>query len=87
MTTALVVFTVVEIALVVGVLAYYLIQIARELRGVSTQLGRLAFGVRAVETQTGAIGPAVVRINGTLTEIDAALPGIADKAQRAASTP
>ncbi len=86
MTTLLVVLTVVEIVLVVAALCYYLVQIARHLRGVSTTLGKLAFGVRAVETQTGAIGPAVVRINSTLADIDGALPGIAEKAQRLAGS-
>ena len=84
MTTALVILTVVEVAIVVGVLAIYLILIDRHLRVISAYLGKLAFGVRAVETQTSPIGPSVLRINATLREIDAALEPIADKAKRAA---
>jgi hypothetical protein len=84
MTTALVILTVVEVAVVVGVLAVYLIAIDRRLRGISAYLGKIAFGVRAVETQTSSIGPSVLRINATLREIDAALGPIAEKAQRAA---
>jgi hypothetical protein len=82
--TALVILTVVEVAIVVGVLAIYLILIDRHLRVISAYLGKLAFGVRAVETQTSPIGPSVLRINATLREIDAALGPIADKAKRAA---
>jgi hypothetical protein len=83
-TTALVILTVVEVAIVVGVLATYLVLIDRHLRVISTYLGKLAFGVRAVETQTSPIGPSVVRINTTLREIDAALGPVAEKAKRAA---
>jgi hypothetical protein len=86
MTTALVILTVVEVTIVVGVLATYLVLIDRHLRVISAYLGKLAFGVRAVETQTSSIGPSVVRINTTLREIDAALGPIADKAKRAAET-
>lgn len=85
MTTWLVVLTVVEILIVVLVLATYVIAITRELRSISTTLGKVAFGVRAVESQTGAIGPSVLRINKTLSEIEAALGPIAEKAERAAA--
>lgn len=86
MTTLLVILTVLEIAIVVAVLAIYVIAVTRELRSISTTLGKVAFGVRAVETQTGAIGPGVVSINKTLKEIEAALGPIAEKAERAAAS-
>lgn len=85
MTTILVVLTIVEIALVLGVLAAYVIAITREARSISTTLGRVAFGVRAVDSQTSVIGPSVVRINQTLAEIEEALGPIAQKAEQAAS--
>ena len=84
MTTALVILTVVEVVIVLGVLAIYLVLIDRHLRVISAYLGKLAFGVRAVETQTNPIGPSVLRINATLREIDAALRPIAEKAKQAA---
>jgi hypothetical protein len=84
MTTALVILTVVEVAIVVGVLATHLVLIDRHLRVISAYLGKLAFGVRAVETQTSPIGASVLRINATLRQIDAALGPIADQAKRAA---
>lgn len=87
MTTLLVVLTVLEVVVVVAVLATYLILVTRELRSISTFLGRIAFGVRAVESQTGVIGPSVLRINSTLREIDAVLGPIARKAKRAAGIP
>ncbi len=86
MTTLLVFLTVLEVVIVVVVLATYVIAITRELRSISTTLGKVAFGVRAVESQTGAIGPSVLRINGTLKEIEAALGPIAEKAERAAAS-
>lgn len=86
MTKLLVVLTVVEIAIVVLVLAAYVTALTRELRGISTTLGQVAFGVRAVESQTGVIGPSVLRINKTLGEIEAALGPIAEKAERAAAS-
>jgi hypothetical protein len=72
------------VAIVVGVLAAYLVLIDRHLRVVSAYLGKLAFGVRAVETQTSPIGPSVLRINATLREIDTALGPIVEKAKQAA---
>lgn len=86
MTKLLVVLTVLEIAIVVVVLAAYVIALTRELRSISTTLGQVAFGVRAVETQTGAIGPSVLRINKTLAEIEGALGPIVEKAERAANS-
>lgn len=84
MTALLVTLTVIEIALVVGVLAVYLILIGRKLRVVSTYLGKVAFGVRAVESQTAVIEPSVIRINERLREIDAVLGPLAEKAEAAA---
>lgn len=85
MTRALVILTVVEIVIVVLVLAVYVTALTRKLRSISTTLGKVAFGVRAVESQTGAIGPSVLRINKTLSEIEGALGPIAEKAERAAA--
>ncbi len=84
MTALLVTLTVIEIALVVGVLAVYLILIGRKLRVVSNVLGKVAFGVRAVESQTAPIGPSVLRINQRLGEINDALGPLAEKAEAAA---
>ncbi len=85
MTALLVTLSVIEIALVVVVLAVYLILIDKHLKVISTWLGKVAFGVRAVNSQTAPIGPSVIRINTTLREIDEALGPIAEKADRVAS--
>lgn len=82
MRTVLVILTVVEIVAVVGVLAVYLIAIARSLGRISDNLGKVSFGVRAIETQTSSIGPSVVRANEQLTAIAGALDGLVDKADR-----
>jgi len=87
MTALLITFTVVEIALVVLVLVYFLLRIAGSLRRTSVLLGKVAFGVRAIETQTNVIGPSVVTVNGQLSGIAQALQdltGLADAAAGAA---
>ena len=86
MRTWLIVLTVVEILLVVGVIAGYLMAIARGLTSISASLAKVAFGVRAVESQTSSIGPSVVRLNEELEAIVGALPGIAEKAERLAAS-
>lgn len=82
MTTLLIVLTVVEAAVVVAVLAIYLILLHRKLTATCVYLGKIAFGIRAVESQTASIGPSVLRINQTLREINGALGPIAAKAKR-----
>lgn len=84
MITLLVVLTVIEAAVVVAILATYLVLLHRRLVVTCTYLGKIAFGIRAVESQTAPIGPSVLRINKTLREINAALPAIAAKAERLA---
>lgn len=85
MKALLVVFTLLEIALVAGVLVYYLVAIARSLRRTAVLLGKVSFGVRAIETQCGAIGPSVGRINERLAAISAALTALTGLAQNRAS--
>jgi len=82
----LITLTVVEIALVVVVLVYYLMRISASLRRTSVLLGKVAFGVRAIETQCGVIGPSVVAVNGQLGGVSQALSDLAGLADaRAAS--
>jgi uncharacterized protein YoxC len=71
--TVLIVLTLIEVAIVVVVLAVYLIAIAGTLRRVSSTLGLITFGVRAIERQTEPIGPVVGDINGALERVAAAL--------------
>lgn len=82
MRTTLVLLTGVEIALVVGVLAVYLVKIAASLRATAGYLGKTNFGVRAIESQCAPIGPSVTRINDQLTTISLALSGVADVAEQ-----
>jgi uncharacterized protein YoxC len=84
MRTLLIILTVVEILVVVGALAYYLIVISRSLERISDNLGKVTFGVRAIETQCESIGPSVTRINQQLTGIAGALQTMTDKANRVA---
>ncbi len=78
------VFTVVEIAGLVVVLAIYLSVVARLLNSISANLARITFGVRAVETQCAVIGPAVDKINGNLADTAQGLTDAAVAAERLA---
>lgn len=82
MRTVLIAVTAVEIALVVAVLATYLVKIAQSLRATAGYLGKTNFGVRAIESQCAPIGPSVTRINNQLTTISKALAGVADMAEQ-----
>jgi uncharacterized protein YoxC len=73
MRTLLIVLTLVEVAVLVVVLAVYLIAIAARLRKVSHTLGLVTFGVRAIEKQTEPIGPVVGDINEALEGVAGAL--------------
>ncbi len=76
--------TVVEILAVAVVLLTYLAMISFKLHRISDNLGKVAFGVRAIDSQTASIGPSVTALNAELEAIAAALPGLAEKAERAA---
>lgn len=84
MTTLLVTLTIVEIAVVLGVLVYYLARIAASLRRTATLLGKVSFGVRAIETQTQVIGPSVLTVNDQLAGVADALADLTDLAEAAA---
>lgn len=86
MITLLIILSVIEVLLVIGALAYYLIQISNSLHNTSRHLGKITFGVRAVETQCSSIGPSVTKINEQLTTITGALGGVADRAEAIADS-
>ena len=69
MKTVLIVVTLVEVAIVVAVLATYLLLIAATLRTVARTLGLVTFGVRAIEKQTEPLGPVLEEINGALLQV------------------
>ena len=76
MKTLLIVLTLAELAILVVVLAAYLIAIAATLRKISHTLGLVTFGVRAIEKQTEPIGPVARDINGALEQIADALESV-----------
>jgi uncharacterized protein YoxC len=87
MKTLLIVLTLVEVAILVAVLAIYLIVIAATLRRVSHTLGLVTFGVRAIEKQTEPIGPVAADINAGLEQVADALESVVnpDSAETAAT--
>ncbi len=84
MTALLVTLTLLEIVVVLLVLVFYLVAIARSLRRTSQTLAKVSFGVRAIETQCQAIGPAVLTVNEQLTVIAGALSSLTRLATAAA---
>ena len=72
MKVALIVVTLVEVAVLLLVLVGYLLAIARTLRTTSRTLGLITFGVRAIEKQTEPLGPVLRDVNDALTKIAAA---------------
>jgi len=76
MKTLLIVLTLVEVAILVVVLALYLIVIAAKLRKISHTLGLVTFGVRAIEKQTEPIGPVATDINSSLEQVAGALESV-----------
>lgn len=87
MLELLIVLSVVEAVGALAVLAIYLLLVLKRLRNSAAYFAKISFGVRAIETQVGHIGPAVTKINATLEEINAALPGLAQKAEQATAGP
>lgn len=85
MTALLVVLTLLEIVIVVGVLVAYLVAISRSLRRTTVLLGKVSFGVRAIETQCAPIGPSVLTINSQLADIAVALGSVTALADQAAA--
>ncbi len=86
MRTLLIVLTVAEITLVIGVIAFYLMRISRSLHMTAKHLAKVTYGVRAVETQCVSIGPSVTRINEQLGVIAGAVGAIADRAEAIGGT-
>lgn len=86
MRTLLIILTVVEVLILVGALATYLMLISASLTRTSKNLAKVTFGVRAIETQCSSIGPSVTRVNEQLTVIAGALGGLVAKAQRLGGT-
>jgi uncharacterized protein YoxC len=76
MKTLLIVLTLAEVAILVVVLAVYLMAIAATLRKISHTLGLVTFGVRAIEKQTEPIGPVAADINTALEQVADALESV-----------
>jgi hypothetical protein len=62
-----------EVAVLVLVLAVYLLSIASTLRTVARTLGLVTFGVRAIEKQTEPLGPVLRDVNAGLEQVAALL--------------
>lgn len=65
----LTVVSVVEIVVLVGVLAFYLLAIGRLLRSISAQLTTLAGGLAVVEGHVSIVTPGSAAANGVLSDV------------------
>jgi hypothetical protein len=84
MTALLITLTLIEVAVVLGVVVGFMIAIARSLRRTAVTLGKVAFGVRAIETQTAAVGPGVTAVNERLEAVASAFSDLTGLAEQAA---
>jgi uncharacterized membrane protein len=85
-TPLLIVLSVAEAVLVVGVLALALIEIRRRLTAISDGLDTLGSALATVESQhLRSLAPAVEAINEGVSAILGTLPGVSDKAAIVAS--
>lgn len=67
--------TIAQAALLVGVLAGYLVAITKTLQRVSQTLARVTWGVRAIERQTEPLGATLRDVNADLAAVADALDG------------
>ena len=81
----LTVVSVVEIAALVGVLAFYLLAVAKLLRSISSNLATLAAGLEVVEGHVSIITPGSAAANQVLTDVVNILSRVVRKAQVMAS--
>lgn len=71
--------TIAQLVLLVGVLAGYLVAIARTLRRVSETLARVTWGVRAIERQTEPLQATVRDVNADLAAVADGLDSSGDR--------
>jgi hypothetical protein len=83
---AVLVVTLVVVALIVLALAFYLAWVVVLLRSIHDTLSKVTFGVRAIAHRTAPIGALVDEVNGNLIPVADALEDLAAKAQRPAAT-
>ncbi|MDQ3341982.1 MAG: hypothetical protein M3524_00150 [Actinomycetota bacterium] len=79
---AVVIVTLVVVALIVAALAFYLAWVVVLLRAIHGTLGKVTFGVRAIAHRTAPIGPLVDEINGNLIPVADALEDLVASAER-----
>ena len=84
--TLLTISSVVEIVLLVLCLAIFLLIVARQLRSISATLAEVAWGARAVERQLRAVDSNIGQVNDALADMVEVAPGLAEMADRYAST-
>ncbi|MGH9223013.1 MAG: hypothetical protein ACRD2W_04345 [Acidimicrobiales bacterium] len=66
--TLRVILTVVEIALLVATLAFFLLRLTKQLKHTGDTLEKIADGVKAIEGHCTIIGPGATALNGLLAD-------------------
>lgn len=85
MVVLLAVLTIVEIVILIGVLAIYLLKIKDSLKVSVGYLAKTTFGVRAIESQCRSIGPNVIKVNAQLDQVAAGLRVLSDLGEQASA--
>lgn len=85
MVILLVILTIIEILIFVGILAVYLLKIKYSLTTSVGYLAKTTFGVRAIESQCRSIGPNVIKVNAQLDQVATGLRELTDLAEQASA--
>ena len=80
MTTLLTLLTSLAAVALLGIVAFYLILIHRELDAIggspTSYLAKIRFGLRAIEKETGHLAPEVGKLNAGLRALDSGLRAV-----------
>lgn len=85
--TTLIILSVIEVAVFIAVLAFYLMKLGQSLGRSSANLTKVSAGVKAVEGHCAPIGPVVTTLNAQLTFISTEMGTLAGLAQTVTSPP
>lgn len=87
MHATLITLTFAEIAVVIAVVAFYLLMLAKSLNRSSANLVKVRDGVRVVEGHCAPIGPVVTTVNAQLKFVSGKLATLAELAETITAPP
>jgi len=81
-TSTMIIFSVVEAALLIAVMGAALFRVRRRLEGINSALVALGSVLGSIEHELRQVGPVVGCLNAPLAALAGTLPGVAEKAER-----